>query len=158
MTLADRLAKHSTPEPNTGCLIWFGSKNDDGYGVIWYDKDGHRVLQTHRAAYLVRHGLIPEGLWVLHRCDNRPCINVDHLYLGTVTQNVRDMFERGRPNKAHGERHGMAKITPLIVARIRERVATGASQRSVAEDFGLTQTHISRIARGMTWQKESVNG
>lgn len=80
------------------CLVWVGKLNKAGYGRIAYkDEGGKRVnTGTHRLAYELKNGPIPMGLLVRHKCDNRPCANVEHLELGTHADNARDATERGR--------------------------------------------------------------
>lgn len=82
--------------PN-GCWEWLGSKNKFGYGAIMRTVDGvSRLIGAHRFAYLTWRGEIPDGIDVLHTCDNRCCINPDHLWLGTHGDNMRDMVAKGR--------------------------------------------------------------
>ena len=98
-----RLERRSVPEPNTGCWLWMGAINDTGYGKL---PVGDRVvISTHRASWLAHRGEIPKGLLVLHKCDTRPCINPDHLFLGDHAANARDMAnkKRGLFNRATRE-------------------------------------------------------
>lgn len=83
-----------TIETETGCWEWSRRKNPvTGYGQTC---EGDRVLGAHRVAWTIANGAIPDGLWVLHTCDNRPCCNPDHLYLGDALQNADDRDSRGR--------------------------------------------------------------
>lgn len=83
-----------TTETETGCWEWSGRKNPDtGYGQT---REGDRVVGAHRVAWAIANGAIPGGLWVLHTCDNRPCCNPDHLYLGDALKNADDRDSRGR--------------------------------------------------------------
>lgn len=77
--------------PDGGCLIWTGGTDKGGYGKVWHDG---RSMRAHRAAWIAAHGDVPDGLLVLHRCDNPPCFLVEHLYLGTAKQNQQDRAER----------------------------------------------------------------
>jgi hypothetical protein len=81
------------PEPNSGCLLWEGAVARYGYGHI---RRGGRYLSLHRVVWEETHGAIPDGLHVLHRCDVPACVNVDHLFLGTHTDNMRDIVSKGR--------------------------------------------------------------
>jgi hypothetical protein len=92
-TPLERLENWSIPEPNTGCWIWLGALTRDGYGDVHIN--GRRI-RPHRVALEVRVGRLLEGLWALHTCDNRWCINPDHLYAGTVQDNTDDRVRRGR--------------------------------------------------------------
>lgn len=82
-------------ELSTPCLEWTGARFTRGYGA---KKVGGRMRRVHRLEWERVHGLIPEGMCVLHRCDNPPCYNLDHLFLGTVLDNTRDMIAKGRDN------------------------------------------------------------
>lgn len=79
----------------TGCLEWQGARQKSGgnYGLVM---DGDTLRKTHRVAYELWVGPIPEGMWVLHRCDNPPCIEPTHLFLGNASDNARDAFNKGR--------------------------------------------------------------
>lgn len=96
LSLAERLMLHSNVNPN-GCIEWIGY-NVRGYGQITV---AHKGIQTHRLAWTLSNGPIPEGLLVLHHCDNPPCINPDHLFLGTHQDNMNDMSAKGRGNKTN---------------------------------------------------------
>jgi hypothetical protein len=86
-SLDRRLAERSVLDPETGCLLWTASRNANGYGQVFWK--GVPAL-AHRAAWFAKHGPIPPGLCVCHRCDVRPCINPDHLFLGTQNDNMTD--------------------------------------------------------------------
>jgi|1185.fasta_scaffold02358_2 hypothetical protein len=92
LTLPERLWSNVEKDAN-GCWNWQGTRRRKGYGQI--SAEG-RVVSTHRLAYRLAHGEIPDGMVVRHRCDNPPCINPDHLEVGTHADNSRDMVERGR--------------------------------------------------------------
>lgn len=77
----------------SGCILWTGSKWNTGYGRIIY---GGKHVGVHRVAWSILVGQIPAGLFVCHRCDNPPCLNVEHLFLGTCSENFRDMHAKGR--------------------------------------------------------------
>lgn len=86
------------------CWEWQGSRNARGYGQI--RKDG-RYIYAHRAAYELTHGSIPEGLCICHHCDNPPCCNPDHLFAGTMADNMHDRDAKGRNGsyKNRGKSH-----------------------------------------------------
>jgi len=92
----ERLMRYVSPEPNSGCWLWEGAQNNRGYGYIGLSgAKGGNVL-AHRSMWELTNGPIPDGLWVLHRCDVRICCNPDHLFLGTPLDNMRDMHAKGR--------------------------------------------------------------
>lgn len=97
--LQQRLACDSVTDPKTGCVLWMGSRNTGGYGQVRWRGP---LLLVHRAAWIARHGPVPPGLCVLHRCDVRPCLNPDHLFLGTQKDNMADLAaKRGHERRTH---------------------------------------------------------
>lgn len=94
-TWGDRFDANVIPEPMSGCHIWVAGVNQDGYGSIRCDGIRKRA---HRVAWERVHGEVPDGLWVLHRCDNPSCVNPSHLFLGTAKDNAVDMARKGRCN------------------------------------------------------------
>ena len=135
------------------CWTWTGSIAPDGYGRF---RSAHRgpMVGAHRAAWEFASGPIPEGAWVLHRCDNPPCCNPAHLFLGDVQANHDDMHAKGRWSPHRREAHPMAKLTEPQVAAIRDRLARGEYQRTIAADFGVVPGTIGKIARGERWGGE----
>lgn len=90
----DRTGLIPAHRPELGqCHVWAAYVGANGYGMF---SVAGKPLSAHRFAYEQVNGPIPDGLWVLHRCDNRPCVRADHLFLGTNTDNVRDMYTKGR--------------------------------------------------------------
>lgn len=92
-TITERLDKYTIPEPNTGCFLWIGPLNSDGYGALTIEK---RVCRAHRLAYEAVNGAIADGMFICHRCDVRHCVNPAHLFLGTAADNNHDMMRKGR--------------------------------------------------------------
>lgn len=133
----------------TGCLVWTKGKCHDGYGNVYaFGKN----TGTHRVAWMLTHGPIPEGMKVLHHCDNPPCCNPDHLFLGTDMDNTVDKCSKGRQRGAVGGQNPAAKLDESKVRRIRELLITGQSARSIAIDFMVTGTTIGYIKKGKTWR------
>ena len=146
MTLEERFFSKTTPEPNTGCLLWTGSTTDKGYGRFHRGRR-NEVRKAPRVAWEISHGQIPEGLHVLHRCDTPPCVEVRHLFLGTNSQNMLDMLRKGR--QARGEQFSHAKLTEEAVIAIR---ASNRSQRDMAIQFGVSTSLISLVRRREKWK------
>ncbi len=105
--------------------------------------------RAHRLSWEFAHGPIPKGTEVCHRCDNPPCVNPAHLFLGTHAENMADMTAKGR--SARGERSHHAKITETQAIEIRQKCADGASQSVIAREFGLSSRAVSDIKLGRRW-------
>jgi hypothetical protein len=150
MTAAERsrFAAKFQPVAYDRCWKWGASKRRDGYGQFLL---AGIMIGAHRAAWIYAHGEIPCGLHVLHRCDNRSCVNPTHLFLGTHADNMRDMCKKGRHRALRGERQRSAVLTEGAVRNIRVAMASGASQRSIARFLRLNSTTVNAIARGRTW-------
>jgi hypothetical protein len=103
---------------------------------------------THRLAWIEAHGEIPAGLFVLHHCDNPPCINPEHLFLGTKGDNNIDRGVKGRGAPQNGEHNPRARLTIIQVDAIR---ADHRLQREIAVDYGVSQQQISKIKHGERW-------
>lgn len=160
------------------CWLWTGLRSKQGYGKFYLEG---RTLGAHRVALALSMGLaVPvDDLWTLHHCDNPPCVNPAHLYLGTPSDNVRDMVVRRRQPRGNdhwthrepqrltrgddhwtrrdgglaGERNGRAKLTAQDVADIRAAYAAegGPSQSELGRRYGVTQVQISSIIRRKAW-------
>lgn len=131
------------------CWPWIGSTRRGGYGDFRASR-AHGVVLAHRASYEINVGAIPPGLFVLHSCDNPPCVNPAHLRVGTNQDNVRDCVDRGR--KPVGVQMPTAKLNEDKVRLIREMASNGATQMSLAALFGVSQPLISGILGGTKWK------
>lgn len=105
---------------------------------------------SHRLAYELAYGKIPEGWVVRHKCDNRTCINPLHLEVGTHQDNMDDRNTRRR--QAHGQGHGLAKLTDEVVRDIKQRLAAKQTGRSIAKLHGVHESTVSMIKRGHYWR------
>lgn len=130
------------------CWPWRGTRDPRGYGSFT-PVSGLPAVHVHRHAYRLAKGPIPRGLYVLHHCDNPPCVNPAHLYAGTPLDNMRDKVDRGRQPRGSG--HGRAKLTEDDVRAIRRLRAMGLSQQAIAIRYGVSQANISAILLGTTW-------
>jgi hypothetical protein len=131
----------------TDCWPCRFSKFPSGHVGFWMEGRTH---QAHRAAWLFTNGPIPEGMCVLHRCDNPPCCNPAHLFLGTRIDNVRDRDSKGR--QAIGARHAHSKLTMEIALEIRAMRATGVTLSSLAAKYGVHRSTIRCLLRGDSWK------
>ena len=128
-----------------GCWIWTAARSPRGYGAFGRGSREARVILAHRFSWEQANGPIPDGLCVLHRCDNPPCVNPAHLFLGTRTDNNRDMHAKGRANPPRGERHPRARLTEEKVREIRRLAAAGISQRQIARMFGVSKGAVASV-------------
>lgn len=147
--IKQRIHEMTKIDPVTGCWVWQGKKSH-GYGHLRV-KGGERL--AHRMAYRIFKGDIPEGLGVLHDCDNPACCNPDHLHLGTQADNVREMHERNRAGKARGEKAGNHVFTDEDVIRIREIYASKEmTPGQLAKHFDVSVPAIHAVITGKTWR------
>ncbi len=151
------------------CWPWMAQRKE-GYGVVYGRRDGRWrwVGYAHQFA-VAFDSPIPDGQCVLHRCDNPPCCNPAHLFLGTQVENIHDMCRKGRdrhlrgrenypgmhPEHAQGERNGNAKLTAEKVAEIRRRAAAGETKAALSREFGVSDVHVGCIVSGKAWRAVS---
>ena len=142
------------PEPNSGCHLWLGGVDKDGYGVfpILDDFGKHKSLKAHREAFRY-YCVDPGNKHVLHHCDTPCCINVAHLYLGNPNLNAKDRVRRGRSRGGicKGEAHGQAKLSAPDVLEIRRLYLNGIKQRVIADRFNIKQQTVSKIVNNKRW-------
>lgn len=131
------------------CWYWVGCRHKLGYGIIGGKK-------AHRVSWEMHKGPIPAGLMVCHTCDVRCCVNPGHLFLGTQTDNMRDMWAKGRqgprPDIA-GEANPASKLTVSVVAQMKTLRSTGMSYREIAERFGVATMTALRAIKGESWSQ-----
>lgn len=144
----------------TGCheIINHRAKSR-GYSVTKFRK---KMFYLHRLAWESAHGNIPHGLCVLHTCDNRACVNVSHLFLGTIADNNHDRNMKGRNAQIMGERNPMSILTEHQVKQIHLEHGRGVMQKVIAESLGVSRTIVCQILSGKRWRhllpnKEVVN-
>ena len=131
------------PEPNSGCWLWNRGLNAYGYGSI---SIGKKNEGAHRFSYKLHKGEVPQGKWVLHKCDVNSCVNPDHLFLGTAKENYDDMVAKGRKAKFD---YAFAKLSPNDVADIRRLREEGHRVTAIAKQYGVSHSYISMATRGL---------
>lgn len=152
-TLEERFWEKVDKKGSDECWEWVACLVA-GYGLFGGDQ---KVEMAHRVSWKLHYGLIPNGLCVLHRCDNPPCVNPVHLFLGTHADNMRDRDQKGRgkvPDQK-GEANSGAKLTAEDVREIRRRIGNGEKQQALADEFDVVQPSISHIIHGRTWRHVS---
>lgn len=141
---------HNTyaPEPNTGCWLWTGYLNTRSkYGVMSIE---NKKKFAHRVAYEIFKGEIPDNLCVCHKCDVRTCVNPDHLFLGTKTDNMQDCLSKGR--FSIGSKHKNSKLNESEVLVIRDTYNnSNITQKELAKIYGVSQTTIRLVIEKKRW-------
>lgn len=138
------------PEPNTGCWLWMGPYDHNGYG---FAQHAHRRRAASRIAYIIAVG-DPGALHVLHRCDTPACINPGHLFLGTHRDNMADMKRKGRAASVRGEAHGNARYSEAQVAEVRRLRGEGFSYSEIERRVGVGRRYACALAKGH-WRVEA---
>lgn len=135
----------------SGCWLWTGRTNPRGYGQIAVPNSRY----AHRVAYEAYKGSFDKNLFVCHKCDTPSCINPDHLFLGTHSDNMKDAIRKGRrshirPPRLYGEQHALTKVTEAQALEIK---FSTESTRKTAKRYGLCQATVSSIRTGRTWKQ-----
>ena len=146
------------------CWEWIGGRSSQGYGSV---PGGGCYIGAHRFSWFLHNGVIPPKLWVLHECDNPPCVRPKHLFLGTRIDNIRDMMMKGRDNHATGADHpmnrrpelrlkgtknGRALLTDDDVREIRVRVESGEQVAALARETGMSEGALRHIVKRRHWR------
>lgn len=159
-----KFATMTEPDAASGCVLWMRSKNRKGYGQV---RIAGRLFIASRLAWEVANGPIPAGMMVLHHCDVPSCVNPEHLFLGTNSDNQRDSVAKGRhAMKRHpelttlkslgicprGEQCRAARLTADDVREIRRHYANGSPAQELAIRFGVLRAHIYSITSRRAWR------
>jgi hypothetical protein len=147
-TIRQRFDAKCAPKNADGCILWLGFLNNKGYGMLGILNDSKKkhMAYAHRIAWALVHGDIPAKLVVCHTCDNRACVNVEHLFLGTYKQNTLDMVKK---NRHYWNRPlPWQKLVPTDVERIRDLRFSGCTQQQIADWIGVSRPLISMVLSG----------
>lgn len=138
---------------NGDCLEWtkYIPENGYHYGMIYYHQD-RKYHSVHRLSYMIFKGEIPEGMCVLHSCDNNKCIEPTHLRLGNKKENRKDAIDRNRLNLPKGSNHHKSKLSEEDVLKIRELRDSGKTLREIGHIFNVHLSMISYICNGKNWK------
>lgn len=135
------------------CWEWTGAKGSDGYGHFY---DGNKVIGAHRFAYIIVHGSIPKDEEVCHMCDNMTCVNEAHMFLGSQSDNIKDMDLKGRRYSKLNEKEVdeiREKYKNMKVETYQDKVE---AYRVLAEDYGIMKHHVGRIVRNEIWIDKNI--
>lgn len=139
-SLEKRFRRKCSTRTAAGCIEWRGWCNNSGYGMIKSSSKPYVHLLAHRVAYELHHGRIENGLDVMHSCDNKRCVNVEHLSVGSHQENMADMVEKGRQRRS--------SLSETDVERIKDMYRSGALQKQIASQFGVSRPLVSMILTG----------
>jgi hypothetical protein len=149
-SIKERFDQRISSEPSSGCWLWTGGTDKNGYGRMWV---ASRMVQAHRVAWSLYRGPIPDGYVVCHICDCPPCCNPEHLFVGTRQDNIADMV--GKRRHPRRETAGMAVLTPTAVADIQAR---RLSAKDYASLYGVSARLVYYIWRGERWNDDPRPG
>lgn len=154
-SIKERFEEKFEKQQATGCWLWKAARQgSSGYGMFWYNSD-LRDMGAHQASHLIYKGPIPVGMVVMHACDDRRCVNPDHLEAGTQLQNMQDMAKRGR--SARGDRNGNALLDDVIVSKIKaEYVKRDGELIRLANKYNVEMNTIANIVGGHAWKHVQV--
>jgi hypothetical protein len=149
----ERFWEKVTIRDKDDCWEWQGGlqSKKEGYGQFWTNG---KQIGAHRYSWILHYGKIKKGLYVLHKCDNRICVNPKHLFLGTITDNHKDMVAKKR--HVFGENVHSAKLTNSDILKIMDLIKKGIKQVEISKLFNVAQSQISAIKCGITWKQVEV--
>lgn len=149
--LADRFWAKVDRRGSGECWHWIASRRANGYGQ--FGVPGRPMQKAHRVAWFLVNGDIPVGMCVCHRCDTPSCVNPNHLFLGTLRDNARDMVAKGRNRQPRGDNHPHRKISSADALEIKRRISRGAERLvDIAKDYGISPEAVGGIKSGRKWR------
>lgn len=132
-----------------GCWLWTAYRDKDGYGMFWWNG---RNCMAHRISYQIASGVDPGEQCVCHHCDNPSCVNPQHLFLGTATENNEDRDKKGRQCRGVYHARQAAKLSEAQVIEIRRKASSGEyTTTQLAADYGVSRPAVSLLVRGVYW-------
>jgi len=133
------------------CWVWVGARSPNGYGLFW---TGTKLIGAHVFSWIVHNGIdVPRGMYICHECDNKRCVNPNHLYIGTPSENISDRESRIQWKK---NTNGLIKLNPDSVREIRSLYNSGkCTSVELAKRFNVSRDHISRVANSTKWTSVS---
>ena len=153
-SVEDRFWAKVNKDTGTDCWHFTGALLSNGYGHFAVNE---KMIKAHRFSFELHNGPIAEGMCCLHSCDNRRCCNPSHLFIGTHTENMRDMIKKNRDNKSKGSSHYKSKLDEDCVLIIKKRIAYGEKNIDLAKEYGVCHQTISLIKNGHTWAHVQIN-
>lgn len=144
--IPERIERYSMPIPESGCIVWTSTVGSNGYPFL---EHRGKIIYLHKYVYKMINGPIPKGLWILHKCDVKSCINPNHLYAGTPTQNAQDRERRGRGNPPKGSEHVFSKLNDDIVRDVRN---SSESNYALGIKYGVARATIRNARNRKTWK------
>ena len=139
------------------CWEWQGSRGPHGHGAV--RRDGKHIRATAIAWFLFHGEWPPEGMDICHHCDNPPCVNPAHLFIGTAKDNMQDAIRKGRfkfLRPRPGEHNNNAKLTWASVAEIRERYSAGENISQLSRAFRVARSTLREVVNGRNWRNDTV--
>lgn len=136
-------------QKESGCHEWMRARNTEGYGYMTVQS---MQLRASRLAWMIASGPIPEGMWILHRCDNPPCVNPEHLFLGGPKANTQDMLSKGRRPSRKGDLSPTRILSGAQVVEMRSLWYDGVRQCDLARRYSVSPACVRLITKGKRWQ------
>lgn len=156
--LQNRFERHVISEPMSGCFLWTAATTRRGYGKFMIDYPKRKTnWLAHRVSYFLHYGLFDGNLDVLHKCDNPPCVNPRHLFLGTALDNSKDRSAKGKAIAPMGDDHYQSKLTCADIQTVFEMRAARIGPQIIADKFGVTYHSISDIVNRRTWRHVQID-
>lgn len=147
MNVRNHIESHSIPVTESGCWLWLGSLNANGYGRIKIDG---LCTSAHRASFLAHGGVLTVNQYACHKCDTRTCVNPDHIFAGDAKENANDMVRKGR--SLRGAKHNLSRLTNEDVLKIRKSAKNQKDRNAMAMCLGVSFKTVEDILLGKTWK------